>query len=168
MRSVACALAAGAVCAGAVAASAGAAESAVVPRDTYVRRADAACLDVAKKALALQREAQRLVSGADSDAAARRILGRVYRSQLGLVRGMRLRIVAIGTPRGAAAARVAMRLVAGIRAGERALEDVIAAIESGSLSSFQRAVSRYKAVSLESARDVRRSGLGFEYCGAGA
>ena len=140
----------------------------MVPRDTYVRRADAVCLDVAKKALALQREAQRLVSAADSDAEARRIIARVYRRQLGHVRGMRLRIVAIGTPRGASAARVATRLVAGIRTGERALEDVIAAIESGSLSSFQRAVARYKAVSLQSARDVRRSGLGFEYCGAGA
>jgi hypothetical protein len=168
VRSVHVAVAFGALCAAAVTGSAVAAESAVVPRDVYVRRADAVCLDVAKKALALQREAQRLVNAADSDANARRILGRVYRSQLGLVRGMRLRIVAIGTPRGATAARVASRLVAGIRTGERALEDVIAAIESGSLTTFQRAVLRYKAVSLESARAVRRSGLGFRYCGAGA
>jgi hypothetical protein len=151
-----------------VAGWAGAAEIAVVPRETYVRRADAVCLDVAQKALKLQREAQRLVADADSDADARRILGRVYRNQLGLVRGMRLRIVAIGTPRGAAAARVATRLVAGIRTGERALEDVIEAVETGALTSFERAVSRYKAVSLESARAVRRSGLGFRYCGAGA
>jgi hypothetical protein len=56
--------------------------------------------------------------------------------------------------------------VAGIRSGERALEDVIRAIESGSLTAFERAVSRYKVVSLESARAVRRSGLGFESCGA--
>jgi hypothetical protein len=168
VRSVTFALAAALLSAAIVAESSGAAESVVVPRETYVRRADAVCLDVATKALALQREAQRLVAAADSDAEARRILAGVYRRQLGLVRGMRSRIVAIGRPRGATAARVATRLVAGIRTGESALDDVIAAIESGSLASFQRAVSRYTAVSLESARAVGRSGLGFRYCGAGA
>ena len=144
------------------------AHSTVVPRETYVRRADAVCLDVARKAVALQREAQRLVAAADSDAEARRILVRVYRRQLELVRGMRRRLVAIGTPRGASAARVASRLVAGVRAGERALEDVVATAESGSLTAFQRAVGRYRSISLESARAVRRSGLGFRYCGSGA
>lgn len=143
-------------------------EAAIVPRETYVRRADAVCLDVARKALALQQEAQRLVAGADSDAEARQVLVRVYRKQLQLVRGMRLRIVGIGTPRGVTAARVASRLLAGVRAGERALDDVIAAAEGGSLTAFQRAVGRYRTVSLESARAVRRSGLGFRYCGSGA
>jgi hypothetical protein len=145
-----------------------AADAGVVPRETYVRRADAVCLDVARKAVALQREAQRLVAAADSDAEARQILVRVYRKQLQLVRGMRARLVAIGTPRGAPAARVASRLVAGIGAGERALAEVIAAAEGGSLTAFQRAVTRYRNVSLESARAVRRSGLGFRYCGSGA
>ncbi|HET9244079.1 MAG TPA: hypothetical protein VFN99_11625, partial [Gaiella sp.] len=69
---------------------------------------------------------------------------------------------------GGTAARVASRLVAGIRAGEGALEDVIAAAEGGSLTAFQRVVGRYRTVSLESARAVRRSGLGFRYCGSGA
>ena len=163
-RSAAALIAAGVLAAFAVAR----ADAAVVPRETYVRRADAVCLDVARKALALQQEAQRLVAAADSDAEARQILVRVYRRQLRLVRGMRLRIVAIGTPRGATAARVSSRLVAGIRAGEGALEDVIAAAEGGSLTAFQRAVGRYRTVSLESARAVRRSGLGFRYCGSGA
>ena len=163
-RSAAALIAAGVLAAFAVAR----ADAAVVPRETYVRRADAVCLDVARKALALQQEAQRLVAAADSDAEARQILVRVYRRQLRLVRGMRLRIVSIGTPRGATAARVSSQLVAGIRAGEGALEDVIAAAEGGSLTAFQRAVGRYRTVSLESARAVRRSGLGFRYCGSGA
>jgi hypothetical protein len=168
VRSFTFALAGALLCAAVAAGYGSAAETVDVPRESYVRRADAVCLDVANKALALQREARRLVAAADSDAEARRILARVYRTQLGLIRGMRLRIAAIGTPRGAATARTATRLVAGIRTGEGALEDVIAAIETGSLRSFQRAVARYRAVSLASARTVRRSGLGFRYCGAGS
>ena len=156
------------LCAAAPVGTGVAAESATVPQATYVSRADAVCLDVAKRALALQREAGRLVAAADSDAEARRILARAYRSQLALVGEMRRRIVAIGTPRGSAASRIATRLVVGIRSGERALRDVVEAVESGSLTAFQRAVSRYRAVSLASAREVRRSGLGFRYCGAGA
>ncbi len=156
------------LCAAAPVGTGVAAGSAAVPQATYVSRADAVCLDVAKRALALQREAGRLVAAADSDAEARRILARAYRSQLALVGEMRRRIVAIGTPRGRAASRVATRLVVGIRSGERALRDVVGAVEQGSLTVFQRAVSRYRAVSLASAREVRRSGLGFRYCGAGA
>jgi hypothetical protein len=161
-------LALAAVCAAACATSASGASTGVVPPETYVRRADAICLDVARKALALQREAQRRVAGADSNTEARRILASVYRRQLALVRGMRLRLTAIGTPRGAVAARVASRLVADIRAGERALQAVIVATESGTLAAFQRAVTRYRSVSLASARAVRDSPLGFEHCGAGA
>ena len=168
VRSAMLVTALGAVCAAVLPGLAGAADGPILPREAYVRRADAVCLDVAKKALALQREARRLVAAAGSDAEVRRILGRVYRDQLTLVRRMRLRITAIGLPRGVTAARVATRLVAGIRTGERALQDVIAATDGASVPAFQRAVARYRAVSLESARAVRRSGLGFRYCGAGA
>lgn len=156
------------LCAAAAVGTGVAAETATVPQATYVSRADAVCLDVANRALALQRETQRLVAAAASDAEARRVLARAYRSQLALVGEMRRRIVAIGTPRGSAASRVAARLVVGIRSGERALRDVVGAAERGSLAAFQGAVARYRAVSLESAREVRRSGLGFRYCGAGA
>jgi hypothetical protein len=143
------------------------ASAATVPLGVYVERADAVCLDAAKKAVALRDEALVLVAAADSEAEVRVVFARLYRRQLVLVRGMRLRLVAIGAPRGARAARVAARLVTDIRKGERALSEVIAAVEHGTTAAAEEAVSRYRAVSLASARAVRRSGLGFRYCGAG-
>ena len=165
MRSVAPELAAAALGAVVVTASA---TAATVPVATYVERADAICLDVARKAVSLQKQAQVLVSAADSEDEARTVFARLYRRQLALVRNMRLRFAAIGTPRGARTARVAARLVADTREGERALADVIAATEHGSTSAIAQAVTRYRTISLASAQAMRRSGLGFRYCGAGA
>ena len=88
----------------------------VIPRATYVKRADAVCLDVARKAVALQSEARRRVGAATSEAQALRIFAEIYRRQLTLVQSMRRRLVAIGTPRGAGA--TARTLVEGIRTGE--------------------------------------------------
>lgn len=139
-----------------------------MPVSTYVKRADAVCLDVAKKAVSLRNEAQVLVAAADSEAEVRAVFTRIYRRQLALVKSMRLRLVAIGTPRGTRAARVAARLVAGVRQGERALGEVIAVTERGTTTAIEEAVSRYRTVSLASAQAVRRSGLGFRYCGVGA
>ncbi len=146
-------------------ATAAATPQATVPLATYVRQADRVCLDVAQRALALQREARRRVGAATSEAQALRIFGEIYRRQLALVRSMRRRLVALGTPSsGAATARL---LVDGIRDGERALAQLIAAVESGSTQAFTRAAVRYRNVSLASARAVKRSGLGFRACGAG-
>jgi hypothetical protein len=142
--------------------------AATVPVASYVKRADAICLDVAKKAVALQNEAQVLVAAADTEAEVRTVFARVYRRQLALVRNMRLRFAATGTLRGARAASVAARLVADTRKGERSLAEVIAATEHGSTAAIAQAVSRYRTISLASAQVIRRSGLGFRYCGAGA
>jgi len=88
-------------------AAAAAAPQATVPLATYVRQADRVCLDVAQRALALQREARRRVGAATSEAQALRIFGEIYRRQLALVRSMRRRLDAIGTPStGAATARL--------------------------------------------------------------
>ncbi len=165
MRSLAFALVAATLGAAAATESA---PAATVPVATYVERADAICLDAAKKAVSLQKQAQVLVAAADTVAEVRTAFARVYRRQLVLVRNMRLRFAAIGTPRGARAARVAVRLVADTRKGERALAEVIEATEHGSTLAITRAVSRYRTISLASAEAMRRSGLGFRYCGAGA
>ena len=109
-----------------------------------------------------------LVAAADTEAEVRTVFARVYRRQLVLVRNMRLRFAAIGTPRGARAARVAARLVADTRKGERALAEVSAATEHGSTAGIAQAVSRYRTISLASAQAMRRSRLGFRYCGGGA
>jgi hypothetical protein len=165
VRSVALALVAATLAAAVATESA---TSGTVPVATYVQRADAVCLDVAKKAVSLQKQAQVLVAAADTEADVRTVFARVYRRQLALVRNMRLRFAAIGAPRGARAARVAARLVADTRKGERALAEVIAATEHGSTAAIAQAVSRYRTISLTSAQAMRRSGLGFRYCGAGA
>ena len=138
----------------------------MIPRATYVKRADAVCLDVAQKAVALQSEARRRVGAATSEAEAFRIFAEIYRRQLALVQSMRRRLVAIGTPRGAA--------VDGPHAdrrdprGERALGQLIVAADSRSTTAVTRAATRYRDVSLASARAVKRSSLGFKVCGAGA
>ena len=143
-----------------------AASAETVPQATYVRQADRICLDVAQKALALQREARRRVGASTSKAQTLRIFADIYRRQLTLVQSMRRRLVALGTPRaGAATART---LVRGIRAGEQALRRLITAVDGGSTAAFTRAAIRYRDVSLASARAVKRSGLGFTACGAGA
>lgn len=140
--------------------------AATIPQATYVKRADAICLDVAKSALALQAEARRRVARTSTVDGALRVFADVYRRQLVLVQSMRRRLVAVGEPRGAAP--VARLLVDGIRDGERALRAVIAAVDSGSTDAMTRAALRYREVSLASARAVKRSGLGFRACGAGA
>ena len=117
-------------------------EGATIPKATYVKRADAICLDVATKAVALQSEARRRVGAATSRAEVRRIFVEIYRRQLGLIQSMRRRLVAIGTPRGAAA--TARALVVGIRSGEDALRDVIMALENGA-DAAPRARSRATA-----------------------
>lgn len=143
-----------------------AAPAKTIPQTTYVRLADRICLDVAQKALALQREARRRVGASASKTQTLRIFAAIYRRQLTLVQSMRRRLVALGTPR--AGAVTARTLVQGIRAGEQALRELIAAVESGSTTAFTRAALRYRDVSLASARAVKRSGLGFTACGAGA
>jgi hypothetical protein len=149
-----------------VPAVANASTAAVIPRATYVKRADAVCLDVARKAVALQSEARRRVATASSETEVLDIFAEIYRRQLTLIQSMRRRLVAIGTPRGAASA--ARMLVEGIRTGEGALRQVIVAVENGSPAAMTAAVTRYRNVSLASARAVKRSSLGFKACGAGA
>ena len=145
---------------------AGAASAATIPQATYVKRADAICLDVARQALALQQEARRRVGSATDAAATLRVFADIYRRQLTLIRSMRRRLVAIGEPRGAAT--TARLLIGGIRRGELALGDVIAAVDSGSTAAVVRTATQYRNVSLASARAVSRSPLGFRACGAGA
>ena len=145
--------------------SATAAPAKTVPQSTYVRLADRICLDVAQKAVALQREARRRVGASTSDAQTFGIFGEIYRRQLTLIQSMRRRLVALGLPRtGAVTARA---LVDGIEEGESALRQLIAATDSRSSSAFTRSAIRYRNVSLASARAVKRSGLGFTACGAG-
>ena len=141
------------------------APAATIPKATYVKRADAICLDVAKRALALQREASRRVGAASSEAEALDVFADIYRRQLTLIQSMRRRLVAIGEPRGAAA--TARALISGMRAGEQALRQVITAVDSGSTAAVTRTATRYRNVSLASARAVSRSSLGFRTCGAG-
>ena len=88
MRSVALALVAAALGAAVATESA---TAATVPVATYVERADAICLDVARKAVSLRNEARVLVAAADTEAEVRTVFARVYRRQLVLVRNMRLR-----------------------------------------------------------------------------
>jgi len=145
---------------------AGTTSAATVPKATYVKRADTICLDVAKRAVALQQEARRRIGAAPGETEALRVFADIYRRQLTLIRSMRRRLVAIGEPRGAAA--TARLLVDGIRAGEQALRQVIAAVDSGSTDAVVRTATRYRNVSLASARAVSRSSLGFRACGAGA
>jgi hypothetical protein len=140
--------------------------AATIPKATYVQRADAICLDVAKRALALQAEARRRVARTSTVDGALRVFADLYRRQLVLVQSMRRRLIAIGEPRGATA--TARLLVDGVREGERALRAVMAAVDSGSTDAITRAALRYRDVSLASARAVKRSGLGFRACGAGA
>lgn len=142
-----------------------AAPAKTVPQATYVRQADRICLDVAQRALALQREARRRVGASTSDGQTFRIFSEIYRRQLTLIQSMRRRLVAIGVPGGAAA--TARAFIGGIRDGEEALRQLIAAADRRSKSAFTRAALRYRDVSLASAREVKRSGLGFTVCGTG-
>jgi hypothetical protein len=129
-----------------------------LPVDQYVKRADDICRDVAQRVLALRGE---LTGSPSADEVAD-----VLAKQLRIVRGMRSRLGALGAPEGKR--EVAEEFVADIRDAEPHLERTIDAMRDGDENRANEAGQRYREASLESAREVRDSGLDFEVCGSGA
>ena len=129
-----------------------------LPVNEYVARADDICREAATSALKLQRE----INDADSaDETADAI-----EKELTIIREMREDLEALGVPKGKA--EVARELVAGISGAEPHLERVIEAMRDGDEDAAKEAGQRYREASMESARQVQRSGLDFNVCGSGA
>jgi len=129
-----------------------------LPVNEYVARADDICREAATSALKLQTETK------DADSAAE--IADALDKELQIIRQMRAELEALGVPKGEA--DVAKELVAGIREAEPHLERVIAAMRDGDEEAAKEAGQRYREASMASARQVQRSGLGFEVCGSGA
>jgi hypothetical protein len=129
-----------------------------LPVDQYVARADDVCRTVAKRVLAIQEE---LPTAQDPKKAAD-----LLTRQLDAVRDMREGLAALGAPEGKR--ELAVELVADIEDAEPHLEDTIEALRDGDEQRAGESVQRYSEASMESARQVRESGLDFEVCGSGA
>lgn len=129
-----------------------------LPVDTYVRRADDICRDTLNEVLGLRRRA------GSSPTAAR--IADLLEQQLRIVRRMRSRLEALGAPEGKR--EVAEEFIADIVDAEPHLEQTIEALRAGKKDEANEAARRYREASLESARQVRESGLDFEVCGSGA
>jgi TolA-binding protein len=129
-----------------------------VPTDEYVTKADDVCRDVGQRVLALREE----LRTAQNRSQAADILAR----QLEIVRDMRRRLAALGAPDGNR--EVAEELIADIADAEPHLQDTIDALRDGDEQRANEAGQRYAEASIESARQVRDSGLDFEVCGSGA
>ena len=132
--------------------------SKTLPVNEYVARADDICRDAATRALKLETETE------DADSADE--IADAIEKELQIIREMREDLEALGVPKGEA--DVAKELVAGIHDAEQHLEDVIAAMRDGDKDAAKEAGQRYREASMESARQVQRSGLDFEVCGSGA
>jgi hypothetical protein len=129
-----------------------------VPTNEYVTKADDICRDVGQRVLALRDE---LRTAEDRNQAAD-----ILQRQLEIVRDMRRRLAALGAPDGNR--ELAEELIADIADAEPHLEDTIDALRAGDEERANESGQRYAEASLESARQVRDSGLDFEVCGSGA
>ncbi len=129
-----------------------------LPVETYVRQADDICRDTLNEVLGLRRRAGTAPSAARA--------ADLLEEQLRIVRRMRARLEALGAPEGKRA--VAEEFIADIVDAEPHLEKTIAALREGDNDAANEAARRYREASLESARQVRESGLDFEVCGSGA
>jgi acyl-CoA reductase-like NAD-dependent aldehyde dehydrogenase len=126
--------------------------------EKYVELADDICADTARRVLDIQQD----VKNANSPDEAADLLER----QLRAVRDMRDRLAALGLPEGRES--VARELVTDIDDALPHLEAAIEAMRDGDETRAQESAQRYAAASMESARQVRDSGLDFEVCGSGA
>jgi septation ring formation regulator EzrA len=129
-----------------------------LPTDEYVSKADEICRDVATQVVALRDE----MTGVEDREKVADLLTR----QLEAVREMRERLAALGAPEGNR--EVAEELIADIQDAEPHLEETIQALREGDEERAQENAQRYASASMESARQVRESGLDFEVCGSGA
>jgi len=129
-----------------------------IPLAEYASRADAICLAVARRSLAIQKQIE--TANSPGEAADR------LEMQLENVRDFGTDLAALGAPEGHEA--VARKLVAEIRAAEPSLARVIEATRNEDGDAASAAARSYQKASLESARYARSSGLGFKVCGAGA
>ena len=129
-----------------------------LPVDEYVTRADDICRDVVERVLKLR---SRIQGSPTANEAADAL-----EEQLEIVREMGTRLEALGSPEGKR--EVAEEFVADIRDAEPDLERTISAMRDGDQKRATEAAQRYREASMESARQVRDSGLDFEVCGSGA
>jgi acyl-CoA reductase-like NAD-dependent aldehyde dehydrogenase len=129
-----------------------------VSPEQYVDQADDICADTARRVVAIQQD----INKADTPRKAADLLER----QLEAVRDMRDRLAALGLPEGQE--EVAKELLTDIDDALPHLEAAIEAMRDGDEERATESAQRYAASSLESAREVRDSGLDFEVCGSGA
>lgn len=126
--------------------------------EKYVERADDICADTARRVVAIRDDVNR----ANTPDEAADLLER----QLDAVREMRDRLAALGLPDGQE--EIARELITDIDDALPHLETAIAATREGDEERATESAQRYAAASMESARQVRDSGLDFEVCGSGA
>jgi hypothetical protein len=129
-----------------------------VSPEQYVERADDICHDTARRVVAIQKD----VNKADTPQKAADLLER----QRQAVIDMRDRLAALGLPEGQE--NVARELLSDIDDALPHLEAAIDAMRDGDEQRATESAQRYAASSMESAREVRESGLDFEVCGSGA
>jgi acyl-CoA reductase-like NAD-dependent aldehyde dehydrogenase len=129
-----------------------------VSPEQYVDQADDICADTARRVVAIQKD----IGKADTPQKAADLLER----QLEAVRDMRDRLAALGLPEGQE--DIARELLTDIDDALPHLEAAIEATRAGDEERATESAQRYAASSMESAREVRESGLDFEVCGSGA
>ena len=122
------------------------------------RGRDGICADTARRVVAIQQG----IGKADTPQKAALLLER----QLKAVRDMRDRLAALGLPKGQE--DIARELITDIDDALPHLETAIEAMRDGDQERATESAQRYAASSMESAREVRESGLDFEVCGSGA
>ena len=129
-----------------------------LPVDDYVRRADDICRDTVRRVLELRAEVKGTPTAKEGAA--------VLERQLNLIRQMRARLAALGSPEGKR--EIAEEFIADIHDAEPHLENTIDALRDGDRQRVEESGQRYREATMESARQVRDSGLDFEVCGSGA
>jgi hypothetical protein len=129
-----------------------------LPADDYVRRADDICRDTVRRVLELRDEVEGTPTAKEGAALLER--------QLEIIREMRARLAALGSPQGKR--EIAEEFIADIHDAEPHLADTIEALRDGDQRRAEAAAQRYREATMESARQVRDSGLDFEVCGSGA
>jgi hypothetical protein len=129
-----------------------------VSPEHYVDQADDICHDTARRVLAIRND----VDMADTAQKAAHLLERQRQAIL----DMRDRLAALGLPEGHE--DVAKEFLSDIDDALPHLEAAIEAMRAGDKARATESAQRYAASSMESAREVRESGLDFEVCGSGA
>jgi hypothetical protein len=119
--------------------------------EKYVERADDICADTARRVVAIRDD----VNQANTPDEAADLLER----QLDAVREMRDRLAVLGLPDGQE--EIARELITDIDDALPHLETAIAATREGDEERATESAQRYAAASMESARQVRDSGLDF-------